>query len=393
MVNACLLKTRLRKLFILLMGSAVLTALFSCSSEPVNPPAELQDFKARIWIERIWKRDVGSGDGELDLEFNPVRGANSVLTIDAYGILNALELEQGKRLWSRPMEERILGGLGYDSTYVYFTNFQGELVCVERETSNQRWRRAVSSEIVASPVSDGRTVVVQSIDGSIFAFDVAEGIQLWRYDSIGPVLSLRGTSAPQIQGDKVVAGFSNGELMGFDVRTGQVLWKVSIATPEGRTELERLVDVDGDPVIDGDRVYASAYQGNIASIDIRTGEEVWTKKASSYNGLAVDDKHVYASLEDGALLAINKTNSNEVWRNDELSYRRLGTPYVSGNLVFVSDFEGYVHVFSTEKGEILTRLQPDSDGVMGRMLIDRHHLYVYTRDGHLVAYHIFRSAE
>ena len=375
----------------LVVGSAVLTALFSCSSEPVNPPAELKDFQPKVYIKRIWKESVGVGGQELDLNLQLVETDKALISVDSIGRIELTEPSSGKLLSKRLLNEKVLGGLSQDRDYLYYTNFQGELVCLEKETLNQRWRRKLSGESVAPPSSDGRTVVVQTISGSVHAFDVAEGVQLWRYDSVGPVLSLRGTAQPQISGDgRLLTSFANGSLVSFDLRGGQVQWKRQLSKPEGRTELERLVDADGNPVIQGNIVYAAGYQGNASAFDVRTGSEIWARRASTYRGLAVDESYVYVTLEDGTVKALNKRNSAEVWSNKDLSFRRLGDPIVSDGLLFVSDFDGYVHVLSTRNGELIARLRPDSEGVMGLPLVDKHHVYVYTNDGYIVAYHIYR---
>ena len=370
---------------------AVLTALFSCSSEPVNPPAELQDFEPQTYIKRLWKAPVGIGDNEQGLALSPVLSDGKLYTVDTAGLLVVTDPRSGKRLRKQKLEDRVLGGLGVDQLCLYYTSFQGDLVCIERETGNPRWRRKLAAEIVAPPVSNNRVVVVHTIDGKVIAHDASEGNQLWRYDNIGgPLLTLRGNPSPVLANGQVISAFADGELIAFDERTGQIQWKVSLAVSEGRTELERLVDADGRPVIVDNLVYGVAYQGNVIAVDRRSGSEVWSKPVSSFNGLAVDDESLYLTVEDGTVMAINRHNSNELWSSDLFSYRRLGTPYLSGNLLFVDDFEGYVHVLLKENGEQAFRLQPDSEGIMGYPVIAGDYLFYYARDGYLVAYKIYR---
>lgn len=372
-----------------LVGSAVLSALFSCSSEPVNPPAELIEFKPVVDIEREWKRSVGDGGNGLDLSLQLISDAGAHLaTIDAFGELYRLESDEGEVIAEHEFDEPVLSGLGQDQSYYYYVNFQGELVSVDKETLNQLWRRKLAGEAVAAPSSDGRTVVVQTINGSLHAFDVAEGIQLWRYDSINPVLSLRGTARPSIIDNQVVSGFANGSVVAFNTRSGEVLWKQQLAKPKGRTELERLVDADGSPIVDSGVVFGTAYQGDVVAMDLRSGAELWSKPASTYRGLAVNDRYVFVSLENGSVKAFNRRNGAEAWTSDELSYRRLSAPVLWGTLVAVSDFEGYMHFLSIESGRMMARVRPDSDGVMGLPIADGNRFYVYTQDGSVVAYQL-----
>lgn len=372
------------------MTGAVLTALFACSSEPVNPPAELEDFEPQVFMKRLWKAPVGSGDNELGLSLVPVLRDGKIYTVDSFGLLQVTDARSGKKIRKQQLTERVLGGLGVDQLCLYYTSFQGDLVCLEPETGNQRWRRKLASEIVAAPSSNNRVVVVHTTDGKVFAHDASEGNLLWRYDNIGPVLTLRGNPSPVLADGQVITAFADGELIAFEERSGQVLWKTALAVSEGRTELERLVDADGQPVLSDNLVYAVAYQGNVVAVDRRSGTEVWSKEASSFNGLAVDEEHLYVSLADGTLLALNRENSNEVWRSERFLNRRLGTPYAFGNVLLVDDFEGYVHVLLKSNGKQAFRLRPDSDGIMGRPILAGNDLFYYVRDGYLVAYKIYR---
>lgn len=372
------------------MASAVLTALFACSSEPVNPPAELQDFEPQIYMKRLWKVPVGAGDSGLALSLSPVLRDGKLYTVDSQGLLLVTEARSGRTLRKHKLEDRVLGGLGVDQRCLYYTSFQGDLVCIDRKTGTINWRQPLASEIVAAPSSNGRVVVVHTTDGKVFAHNANDGNLLWRYDNIGPVLSLRGNPSPVLVDGQVITSFADGELLAFDERSGQIVWRNALAVSEGRTELERLVDADGQPVLSDNLVYAVAYQGNALAVDRRSGAEVWRKEASSFNGLAVDGERLYASLADGTLLALNRENSNEIWRSERFLNRRLGTPYVSGNVLLVDDFEGYVHVLLKSNGKQAFRLRPDSEGIMGRPIIAGDYLFYYVRDGYLVAYKFYR---
>ena len=378
----------LSRSFRVLVFGAVFTALFSCSNEEVNPPAELVDFEPSVKLKRLWKTSVGAGDDDLKLSLSPVMSGQQIFTLSVDGLLSALEIDTGKLLWERDLDELVSGGLGLDALSLYYTTFQGQIVSIDRESGNPRWRRTLVSEAISAPASNGSTVVVQTIDGRLAAFDASEGNQRWRYDGPGSILSLRGTPTPLLTAESVITSFSNGEMLSFDLRNGSVNWKTTVGVPQGRTELERLVDPDGRPALFNERVYAVAYQGDMVALDVRSGREIWSKPVSSFNGLSVNEKHVYATLADGTVLAVNKTNSNDVWRNEKLKYRRLTTPYVFGSYVALTDYEGYLHLLSSTNGEFVARVRPDSDGIMGDMLVLDDRLYVYTRSGDVLAYQL-----
>mgnify|MGYP003855715475 CR=1 FL=1 len=373
--------------FVLIIS--MLFLLLACSSKVVNEPTELEKMRDKVKIKRIWKVSVGSGDNDLRLQLSPVIKDDFIYSLDAEGELTVLNRLTGKVEWARELDDNVSGGLEIDSQRLYYTTFQGELICLDRYSGNQIWRRELTSEAISSPSSNGRMVAVQTIDGKLFAFDTTEGIQRWRYDSVGPILSIRGTSSPLVSKSFTITTFANGEMLAFDNKNGSTFWKASIGLPKGRTELERLVDADGKAMIDGERVYAVSYQGRVVSLNATTGNEVWSKPISSYNGVAVGSNQVYVANAEGEVVAFNQQNSNEVWRNEKLKYRRLSTPTTVRNMVVVSDFEGYLHFMSQVDGEIVARKYPDSDGIMGDVLTTGDMVYVYSRSGEIVAYRIF----
>ena len=388
MLNKTLPVSRKRCVLPSVLLVSVLLGLFACSSEKVNPPTPLEKFWNKVRIERLWKVSVGSGDEQQRLQLSPVIVGDTIYVLDPDGRLYALDRLTGKRLWQKVLKQQVSGALGADTARLYYATFQGELVCLERDSGNELWRQSLTSEAISVPTSDGTSVVVQTIDGKVFSFAAKDGVKRWRYDSIDPILSLRGTPSPLISANYTLTSFAGGELLAFDNDTGKPYWKAMIGVPQGRTELERLVDPDGQPIIDSERVYAVAYQGKLVALDVRSGQELWAKPMSSFNGVASAHAQVYVATAEGEVIAVKDNSGAEVWRNEKLKYRRLSTPVTIANMVVVADFEGYLHFLSQTDGTFLARKRPDSDGVTGQMLVVDDVLYAYARSGDLVAYRI-----
>jgi outer membrane protein assembly factor BamB len=368
-------------------------SLFSaCSSNKVNEPTELdRKFKDIISMKRLWKTSVGVGDDDLQLQLSPVLREDYIYSVDVEGQLTVIDRYTGKKEWSIELDEKVSGGLGIDQQHLYYSTFQGELVCLAIDDGSERWRSSLTSEAVAVPATNGQLVVVQTIDGKLTAFDAENGNQKWRYDSVGPILSLRGTASPLISKKYSITSFANGSMLAFDNSNGQPFWKAEIGVPQGRTELERLVDPDGRAVLDGDKIYAVAYQGKLLALNVIDGQEIWSKDLSSFNSVALGFGKLYVTTGTGDIVALDQTNGTEVWRNEQFKYRRLSSPMVFDQTLVTADLDGYVHVLSTTDGEVLARKYPDSDGVMGQMLVSDDLLYVYARSGHIVAYRLFST--
>lgn len=379
-----------KRLIRFLATSAVFTALFACSSETVNVPAELLDIDNPVDLEEIWGVGSGTGDNELQLQLEPFVSGPSVFTVDIEGSLQSRATETGKLEWEADLDQRISGGVAGDSQRIYVTSFQGEAIALSREDGSELWRSRLSSEGLSVAASDGATVVVHSSDGRIFAFNTETGEQRWRYDSDTPALSLRGTSAPMIFENSVLVGLANGELVSLDLADGRMRWEVSLGQPSGRTELERLVDADGNYVALYGSVFAAAFQGDVKAINISTGTEIWNRPISTHQGVAVSRaaELLVVADSDGVVYGLDVSSGKEIWRSQALTYRRLSGAEILANYAVVADFEGYVHLFELVSGEIVGRVRPDSDGIMGRMKVVGSTLYVYTRSGDLYAYRI-----
>lgn len=379
-----------KRLIQFLAMSAVFTALFACSSETVNVPAELTDIENPVELDVLWDVDSGTGDNELQLQLEPFVSGPVVFTVDIEGHVQARSTETGKQQWEEDLDQRVSGGVAGDSQRIYVTSFQGEIIALSRENGEELWRSRLSSEALSVSASDGATVVVHSSDGRIYGFNTESGDQRWRYDSDTPALSLRGTSAPMIFENSVLIGLANGELVSLDLSDGRMRWEVSLGQPSGRTELERLVDADGNYVELYGSVFAAAFQGDVKAINIATGTEIWSKPISTYRGVAVSRaaELLVVTDSDGLVYGLDVASGKEVWRSEALKYRRLSGAEILDNYAVVADFEGYVHLLDVGTGAIVGRVRPDSDGIMGRMKVVGSTLYVYTRSGDLYTYRI-----
>jgi len=381
--------------YVRLVIIGMLAGLFTaCSGNKVNQPTELDpNFKDKVLVERLWKRSIGDGDLALNLELSSFMFDGMIYSIDGLGYLTVLDPAQGKILWDKALEINVSGGLGGDAKHLYFSSFDGELIAIDRHTASEVWRAKLSSEAISEPVSNGNLVAVQTVDGKLFNFGANDGILRWRYDSIGPLLSLRGTPRPIMSQRYTLTSFANGEMLAFDNQSGEIYWKAILATPVGRTELERLVDPDGQAVIDGDTLYTIAYQGKLVSLDVSTGAEKWSKSYSSFNSLAFGFGNLYVTTSDGEVLAINPKSGTEIWRNEDFKFRRLSAPFVYQQTLAFADMDGYLHFLEISNGEQLARKLPDDDGVMGDFLTFEDQLLVTTRSGHIVAYKLFSGEE
>jgi outer membrane protein assembly factor BamB len=238
---------------------------------------------------------------------------------------------------------------------------------------------------MAPPQTDGKVVVVQSYDGKLRGLDAADGSELWVYDSNLPVLTLRGTSTPIIYERKAIAAFGNGKVLALDLATGATRWEVRVAIAQGRSEIDRIVDIDGSMVLTGGSLYVVAYQGRVAAIDATSGRRLWQEDASSYVGVDQGFGNIYVADESGSVIAFQRSGQGVRWTQSVLAYRRLSSPKTVRGYVAVGDLDGYVHFLSQVDGQLVGRTRVGGDGIRADMLEDNNVLYVYENGGTLVA--------
>lgn len=366
---------------------ALAALTLGCSSnEPIEQPDPLPEIVESVELDRIWSQSIGRGMGDQLLFLAPTIVGDSLYVVDADGELYALDARTGERIWYRDLDRSILAGVGADSAQLYVVTRNGDLLALDRESGESNWSASVPAEVLAPPQSNGAQVVAMTIDNRLIAFDSASGDRLWQYDGTAPVLSYRGTAVPHVDSERVLAGFSNGMLVSVDVLTGAPLWEYPVSVAGGRTELERLVDVDGRPLVLGDSVLVVGYQGKLAALSLDSGQEYWSRGASSLKAPGAGSNSLFVAEADGTLISYNAFSRAESWRIDTLSWRRLTTPFTYEDLVVVGDFEGYLHLVQQADGEFVGRVQVDNDGVRVAPQNFEDLLIVYGNGGRLVAY-------
>ncbi len=372
----------------LLSGCSTLSkwgSSFFGGTDNSEPPAELTEIENPIRLKTLWSRDVGAGVDKQFVNLVPVIQDDRLYIADREGRVVALDALTGKKIWEVETGAPISSGPGAGSDVLLLGTSDAEVIALSAEDGSQLWVAEVSSEVLAVPQVDIDKVIVQSADGNVVGLTLDGGEQLWIHDRSVPVLTLRGTSTPAVEQGLVVAGFANGKLVGLSAEKGIPVWEVSVAVPRGRSEIDRLVDIDGDPVIVGGVVYVATYQGNVAVIEASTGNQGWQRDMSSHVGLGVDFSQVYVTDDQSHVWALSRSSGASEWKLDKLANRKLTAPEPFEDYVAVGDFEGYVHLLSRYDGSIAGRVQVDKKGIQQKPQAKDGVLYVYGNSGELSA--------
>ena len=371
------------------IGLAALLIAAGCTKDKdVEPPAVLVKFPATLPVKKLWGEGVGGGKKQLVLRLGlgPAVDNGVVFAASHKGEVLATAMDTGRRVWVKNLKIPLSAGPSAGAGLVVVGSSKGAVVALDGATGRELWRARLNSELLSAPAISDEDVVIRSVDGRLHCLDAHSGKELWSVEQQVPRLSLRGTATPIIAKEVAISGFDNGKVMAVSLHSGDTVWDTALASPHGRTELDRLVDIDSAVHTAGDNVFATGFQGRTAMLALDSGQIWWAHDMSSYKGLAVDADNLYVTQSDGIVVALRQRDGSELWRNQKLKLRRLSTPVLTSSAVVIADFQGYVHWLDKTSGELVARERVAKERVTNSPVAVGDTVVVLTDGGKLAAY-------
>ncbi|MCH2477255.1 MAG: outer membrane protein assembly factor BamB [Gammaproteobacteria bacterium] len=352
-------------------------------------PAELIEFTETVDVDQQWKASVGKGHEGLGIALNPTTDGETVYAASFNGNVIAINANNGRKIWKQSFDFSFTAGPTYkDGILVLGTN-NGELINIDSMTGEILWTTTVSSEILAPVAIKDDQIFVRSVDGNLTAFLSDNGSLMWTANHRVPRLSLRGTTSPEVFANAVLSGFDDGKVSAYDLVDGSLLWETMLTPPGGRTEIEKINDIDAPMTIVGNELYVGSYQGALAALALESGDIIWLTEASIYAGMAVDEDAVFVSESDGSVMALSRFTGREIWKKDNLLNRYPSAPVIIGDSIIVGDLEGYLHWLDKESGETQQRISIGKDKISSVPLVMEDTVIVQTDGGNLVSVKTF----
>lgn len=338
---------------------ALLIAIAACSKDKaIDQPAKLSPLNATLHVQRIWSATVDNKKSlRLRLGLGIAVDDGRVYAAGHKGDVVAFEVASGRVVWRARIKAPLSGGTAAGDGMILIGSSDGQLFALDAASGKSRWSVRVNGEVLAPAAISERLIALRTVDGKLHALSPADGHELWVQQQQVPRLSLRGTARPVIAGDLVLCGFDNGKVLAVNSGDGSVQWEATIAPPHGRTELERLDDIDTAVRVSGQDVYTVGFQGKVAMLAIDTGQIWWSHEASSYRSLALDDDTLYMASADGEIVALRTRTGAELWRQKALLHRGLSAVAAmdADNALVLADFQGYVHWLDKATGALAAR--------------------------------------
>lgn len=362
-----------RRLAAAAVGLALAGGLAGCSSwnplvwvgimsdnEP-NKPTPLGPVTGKVLPKAVWITPVGKASG---FGFRPDVQDGRIYAASEEGAAVTLEEETGKVVARLDTKKKLSSGIEAGEGRLIVGTLKGEVLAYDAATGKEAWASSVAGEVISPAAISRKTVVVRTADGRIFGLAIEDGKRRWVFQRAMPSLLLRSESGVKAIEQNVIAGFANGKMIALDIEDGTLVWEVTVAQPRGATDLERIADVAGLPIVDGANVCAAAFQAKVACFEIQSRNQIWSRDLSTALPLANDARYVFVVDDKGAVHALDKGSGASVWKQDKLLYRKLTAPMVVAGLLVVGDGFGYVHVLSPEDGSLVGRLATDGSAIL-----------------------------
>lgn len=354
---------------------------YMLGKDNIPQPKDLKQINQKLTISKNWSSPVGSSHKTLTyLKLKPTIKDGVIYTADAGGMVQALHKKQGSIKWSTQLNHNIVSGPTVSEGVVAVGTSHFELIVLNQADGKELWKSTLSGELLSPPALSHGKIVAKTIDGKVYAFNAADGKPLWNVEHGSPSLVLKASSSPVVVDNLVLIGFADGKLDAMDLDTGRLVWQRSIAYASGASDVERLVDIDADPIIKNNVAYLASYQGYIGALSLDRGEFLWKKPASVYKNILIHANTLYVTDSNDVLWSYDSKSGNVNWKQTALKARGLTEPALVGNNVVVGDKSGYLHFVDLQTGELIARSQL-TGGIGAAPIVIGRNLYVLTNNG------------
>ncbi|WP_374473437.1 outer membrane protein assembly factor BamB [Arenimonas sp.] len=386
-------------------GCTTIKGIFGDKASKALEPAELVEIESPIAVKPSWTRKLGDGNAALGLRQRPAIEGDRLYVSNDEGRVLALDANTGDTLWDsevvktgkqgsrvffwrrKAIDGGLTGGPGAGNGMVVAGGRNGEIVALDAETGAERWRARATSEVIATPLVTPDRIVVRSNDGRVFGLDPADGTRKWVFDRGVPALSVRGNGAPVSDGQLVYLGYDDGTVVALRLQDGLVGWTQLVAEADGRNELDRMADVDGELALGYQEIYATSFRSQTMAISTANGRPLWNRDVGGYAGLALLADRLIVTDPAGTVWALDRNNGSALWKQEALARRWLTTPALQGDYIVVGDIEGYLHWIRASDGVIAGRDRVAKEAIRGTpQVTPTGTLLALTIDGKLAAY-------
>ncbi len=367
-----------------------------------GPTNSMQHLELEGEFDRVWRSSAGAGNNLTSrMTASPVMANNKVFVLNALSQVTAFDAETGDRIWRTRVRAEgearrsgFGGGVAHAGDRLIVTTGFGAVHALDDETGEELWRRDVGVPIRTAPTFvNGRAFVVTT-DNQLLAIDTRDGAVVWSHRAFDESAGLLAATSPAANADVVIAPFTSGELDAIRIQTGNSAWSDQLTRTGNFTPLANINAIAARPVIANGRVYAVSHSGRFVSIDLRTGERVWSANIASTQTPWVAGQFIYVVTVDAQLICLSARDGHIRWITQMDQYRSerrqrgaiqyVGPVLVSDRLVVLTS-EGRMQEYSPFTGEFIDDTRVGSTISLPPIVANKT-LYILTDNARLSAF-------
>jgi outer membrane protein assembly factor BamB len=386
----------MQRLLILIFITIATVSTVSCQSEKSKnkkekfDPVKLEEITQQGQFKTLWTRKLDSDDKSYGYKLIPYIDSKDVYVASQTGEVIKLNAETGVESWSIDLELELSAGPGVGSSILMVGTPEGKVIALDKDNGNQLWTVNMSSEILTPPVINNQLAIVRAQDGRVYALDTTTGERKWLFDTNIPNLTLRGNSQPVVKAGRVFIGFDNGKVASIKQESGEVIWLQNVVETKGKTELARIVDIDGDMALISTDLYLSSAVGKTIAVATESGRVMWAKDTGSASGVTASRSNLFIIDNDSNVHALNRSNGSEEWKTTTFKNRQLTMPLFYLGDILVGDLEGYIHVLDGVTGATIARKRMGKTPFFSHPVVSGSTLIAYNKNGILTAFEYTR---
>ena len=379
---------------LLVLLSLTLLMTISCKSTNKNykkfEPQDIESIENKGQLTKKWSYKLDSSKVAYGYKLVPFLDGNDLYVASQKGEVVKLNSDTGSSQWSVDLDTELSAGPGVGEDYIVVGSPEGEVFALKESNGQRQWSVILSSEILSPPIIHNGAVIIRTQDGRVFSLNVKDGSRNWLFDTNIPNLTLRGNSKPIVRAGRIFIGFDNGKVAAIQQDTGDVIWLQNVVDTKGKTELARIVDIDGDMALIATDLYLSSAIGKTIAVATESGRVMWSIDNGSAAGVTASRTSLFMIDNESNVHALNRSDGSEVWKTNLFRYRKLTKPSFYLGDVIVGDYEGYIHILDGTNGQMLARTRIGKDEFFSEPIVLGDLLVAYNKDGTLEAYEYTR---
>lgn len=392
-----LMKKNLASAFILCVG--VLSLVGCSSTQPIVEP-DMAPMESDYQLHKNWQVNFGAMPTRDARGLSFAEDDQHIYMAAESGDMVALLKDNQSRwvdqvVWQTQFDSAIVSGPRKHQDRLFIGTSKGQFIAVAASNGDYLWQSQLSSEVLSQAVIANNKIFTRTVDGKLYALNLQTGEKIWVVEHQMPSLSLRGAPEVIIADNKVIVAWETGVVQALALNSGQRIWETRIAVPSGRTDLQRMVDIQARLIYQNDRLYALGFHGKFVAIDLQSGEFYFVKDVSGYRDFLVDDQAVYVVDEADILYAFDRLNGSLIWKQSLFKDRLIGDLAESGDELLVVDGWGYLHWINKLQGTEVARVKHSNEYGDGnrilRVLSAGKRSYLFDDQGVVTSYKVALS--